>query len=147
MKRSRFLWLGVAVVALIAGAAIFHAQIPPTPGPPFGNHYRCYDVTASSGFTSRTVKLKDQFGGVSAVVVKPRLLCNPVVKNDEPLDDPNLHLVCYETAEAAADLGHTVLTEDQFGQLKLRVENPNLLCVPASKRVLEGTPPIDPTEP
>ncbi|HEV7672571.1 MAG TPA: hypothetical protein VGS22_28975 [Thermoanaerobaculia bacterium] len=147
MNRPRFLWLGLAAVALIAGAAIFHAQVGPTPGPPFGNHYRCYDVTESSGFTSRSVKLKDQFGGVHATVIKPRYLCNPVVKNGEPLDDPNLHLVCYETAEASDDPAHTVLTEDQFGQLKLRVESPNLLCVPASKRILEGPGPFDPTEP
>lgn len=101
------------------------------------NHYACYDVIESTPFEPRTVTLRDQFGETHAAVVRPVKLCNPVAKNDEPVPDPDVHLVCYEIAIPAEIQQRKVQTWDQFGTLKLVVAGPNLLCVPARKALLE----------
>ena len=108
---------------------------------PYANHYKCYPVRESSGFRPRTVKLRDQFGDVKASVLAPRYLCNPVRKTTEdgsvyepPL--PESHLVCYEIRESDPTPRWEVLTEDQFGELKLVGDAAELLCLPAAKRII-----------
>jgi hypothetical protein len=97
------------------------------------NHYKCYDVVDSEPFTSRTVTLRDQFESTQAGVLRPVKLCNPVDKNGEGIPQPQLHLVCYEIVQISGTLEHKVLIRNQFGDLVMTVDGPDLLCVPSDK--------------
>ncbi|HKY94953.1 MAG TPA: hypothetical protein VJL84_06580, partial [Kiloniellales bacterium] len=52
------------------------------------NHFLCYRVTAYDSPADIQVKLKDQFGQMVVHAAKPDLLCNPVDKNGEGVEDP-----------------------------------------------------------
>jgi hypothetical protein len=62
------------------------------------------------------------------------MLCAPVEKNGEPMTDKETHLVCY-TIEGRPPQ-KTVSVTHQFGTHTLRVSRPNVLCLPAAKKVL-----------
>src|SRR3954454_16821813 len=97
-------------------------------------NYQCYPVTNSSGFDSRGVRLRDQFGLASVKVVQPALICAPVSKNGELVADTKSHLVCY-TLSGGQKAGKRVEIVNQFGKLQFDVNNATLLCVPSLKRV------------
>ena len=59
-------------------------------------------------------------------------------KNNEPLPDPQLHLVCYEIIEDTDPAPHKVLVQNQFGDLTIKVQRPELLCVPSKKIEVSG---------
>jgi hypothetical protein len=110
----------------IAGAA--------GPVPKQLDHYLCYRVDPSGTFRARKVKLSDQFGGATDVVVTARTLCAPTSKNGARILQPRIHLTCYLLKSARK--GRTVALRNQFGQLKAAVGLRNLLCVPSTKRLL-----------
>jgi hypothetical protein len=58
------------------------------------DHFGCYAVK-SPAFKPVKVRLADQFGRRSEVVVRPRTLCNPIRKNRGDLLHPTDHLRCY----------------------------------------------------
>jgi len=100
------------------------------------DHYLCYRVTAYDGPAGIQVKLQDQFGQMVAHAAKPALLCNPVDKNGEGIQDPAAHLLCYSLTDVEDDPGERkVVTETQFGKTTLTVEGMRNLCLPASKQL------------
>jgi hypothetical protein len=52
------------------------------------------------------------------------------------VDPKRDHFLCYRVQDHDRFRPHEVVTEDQFGTAKLRVIQPELLCVPASKTEL-----------
>jgi hypothetical protein len=86
--------------------------------------------------------LVDQFGTETMVVEQPQRLCSPVDKNGGGIRQADVHLVCYQIEVPHGksgnnnDNGVVVFTRDQFGLLTLKVQEPETLCVPSSKRVL-----------
>jgi hypothetical protein len=90
-------------------------------GVPFGSadgafldHFKCYRIRGK-GFTKRDVTLTDQFETRTDTVLKPKLLCNPVNKNNEGIPNSALHLTCY-TLKAAPFTPQPITVEDQFGE-------------------------------
>ncbi len=103
------------------------------------DHFRCYNVR-SSDFKRRVVTLEDQFLSTPQEVQRPDTFCNPVDKNGEGINDPEAHLTCYKLRRVKG--GHLrldVTTEDQFGELDLRVKvgRAETLCVPSAKELIE----------
>jgi hypothetical protein len=112
------------------------AALPGMAQDPFGNafnHYKCYNIYYYTPFQPQPIKLRDQFGFTTGRAVVPRLLCNPVSKNDEPVPNPEVHLVCYEILEDNPLPPHGVETYDQWGKLQLKVDKAPYLCNPARK--------------
>jgi len=121
-----------AVLAFGAGA---RAQAPGE-NPPGVNpeHYLCYRITGE--IRPIPVKLKDQFQGLGARVMRPVFLCNPVQKNEQGIKDERTHLVCYQLA-TLRPVNKRVVVQNQFGKQQFRVANPQLLCVPSLKEELK----------
>lgn len=135
MKAKRtVLVLGVLVAVLtLAGPPAVRAQVDPF----VANHYLCYPITElETPFDPRVVFLRDQFNTYQVNVVQPVDLCNPVSKNNGIIPEPEHHLVCYRFLLPFVPAVRRVRTVDQFGTLRLRVQAPNRLCLPAKKEVL-----------
>ena len=109
------------------------------PKPTF-EHFKCYDVDGQ--FDDREVTLEDQFEKKDTLVRKPLMLCNPVDKNGEGIQNRENHLVCYEITDVPGQphfRKQRVATENQFGSGELEVKQPKILCVPSSKAVFPPT--------
>jgi hypothetical protein len=102
------------------------------PGPPTAvlDHFECYTLK-----DARELKITVTLDGQPARVKAPRLLCNPVSKNGEPIVNPDGHLLCYDV-DARPHPEADVAVRDQFQLEQLRVKNLQLLCVPSTKREL-----------
>lgn len=104
------------------------------PAQPRLEHFKCYDVRRlGRRFKQRTVSLVDQFGSEAAQVVKPRDLCNPVQKNNEPFQNRADHLKCY-TIRTPAFRQRQAFVRNQFGSDVLTVIKPDRLCLPSVKQ-------------
>lgn len=103
------------------------------------NHFLCYQAQIANGtapFQERNVTLVDQFGNVSGVAVTPRLLCNPVSKDNSPIRDLGYHLACYAVQLRSPFDPRDVRIRDQFGLQTWSVLAPTELCLPSTKTVL-----------
>jgi dipeptidyl aminopeptidase/acylaminoacyl peptidase len=103
------------------------------------DHFKCYTVreVESPRFEPQTVTLFDQFAAsTTATVVRPNRFCNPADKNDEGINDPTRHLMCYRLREGAGTR-REVRVRNQFGDQILTVGRPESLCNPADK---DGVP-------
>jgi hypothetical protein len=107
------------------------------------NHFKCYKVRGTHRFAGLTVTVTDQFETRSMRVTRPVLLCNPVDKNGEGIEDPACHLVCYRirNEEPAPFNPVAVTVEDQFWIESLSTfvgecRKVAHLCVPSSKAEL-----------
>jgi hypothetical protein len=58
-------------------------------------------------------------------------------KNDEKVRDKNAHFTCYKVAQRERELRRIVTIRNQFGEARLRLDQPSLILVPARK-VEEG---------
>lgn len=108
------------------------------PEPTALDHFKCYQVKGRA--LNVPVGLKDQWHRSKNLVVgKPVLLCAPTSKvhRDKTFEiqHPKAHLVCYRLPEK--QFTRVPLATDQFTSRQLVVNNPNLLCVPSTKTVLE----------
>jgi hypothetical protein len=124
---KRVLLLACAVVLLGAWTGSASAQ-------PNANHYVCHkvkDLKDPAKFVSNTTSAIDQVGNHNLSVTKPFLLCNPAIKNGNPIVDPGLHYVCYKAKGAKVAVAYSIT--DQFGALRLQTKKPFLLCNPALK--------------
>ena len=86
------------------------------------------------------VALADQFlEGEFTVNAEPKMLFNPVNKNDEGLTDTDTHLLRYDIVEGQKIkvIGNKV--KNQFGEVTVDVQGPNFLLVPSSKAI-QGEP-------
>jgi hypothetical protein len=120
-----------AGLSLVGTAAPALAQKnPPGVNP---THYQCYRVTEKEpAFKPRDVKLRDQFGGSAAKVLKPIMLCAPTDKNDLRARDRVTHYLCYEDEGPKAPEKVAEIV-NQFGKEIVVVGGPTLLCVPSRK--------------
>lgn len=124
--------------SLAAAHGIYSAQ-------PLQNHYKCYSARAKTRFRARTVELRDQLGYERVRVVKPVSLCNPVRKNDEPIQNKRAHMKCYTITTIAQDHGGgAFVIRDQFGRREIELGKAERLCLPSTKRIVgkRGQPPL-----
>ncbi|MGH7339484.1 MAG: DUF7450 family protein [Candidatus Rokuibacteriota bacterium] len=139
--RTAAMYLAFAAgLALLAGAVATVRAQSGSPGPfdDIENHFKCYDIYSWEGFEETTVTLKDQFGVSTDVVVRPRLLCNPVRKNETEPPEPDIHLVCYQIIEDSDPAPHLLEVKNQFGVQLVKAQQPELLCLPSSKKEILG---------
>jgi len=115
---------------------VFYASDTDTGGKKLGEHFLCYSIDPHGDFKDREIKLEDQFGSSSAVVLMPVALCNPVDKNGEGILNRERHLVCYEIKHRGVPK-QTVVTGNQFGRQKMSVVHPKTLCIPSNKKVIK----------
>jgi hypothetical protein len=99
------------------------------------NHYKCYDAYCPT--EPITVRLVDQFGEATVLVLEGRLFCNPCEKQTPdgmvyPIVDPLAHMTCY-LVENPFQFPIQVMVQDQFGMYPVFLEQNLLLCVPALK--------------
>jgi hypothetical protein len=100
------------------------------------DHLKCYRVRRNSAFNPNGVSLSDQFEDVDMTVLRPYRLCNPVDKEDEGINDPTEHQMCYQIRDTVAQprfRRREVRVENQFGEQILVVTRPETLCTPAEK--------------
>lgn len=100
------------------------------------DHFKCYkvkiDKNAPIQFEQLEVSLVDQFQDKDFIVRKPTLLCNPVDKNGEGINDPDNHLMCYKIVEK----NERIWTNNQLGPEVLNLKKVNELCVPSTKNII-----------
>lgn len=126
----------IAVVAAVAGL-LFGVAVTAWAQPAVkGTHFQCYRVLEATAFRPRAVRLADQFGRSEPRIVKTLVLCTPVRKNDEGIEDTRTHLVCYVIERGKAANARVRVT-NQFGEQVLKVDGPSTLCVPSLKTVLK----------
>ncbi len=125
----------IAIAVVLCFAAVASAQ----EGPRGVDHYLCYEPSATSGHGKVDVEVRDQFGPGVGIVVKPFRLCNPVDKNGEGILNREGHLVCYtfDPQKFPDAKDHTVETQNQFGNTKMQVAKPDIICVPSFKREVQ----------
>lgn len=102
------------------------------------DHFKCYRVKGTD--VQAQVGLKDQFQQAPVLIVgKPVLLCNPTLKvhgqNTFQILHPKEHLVCYKVT--VVNFSIDAQTLNQFRGEVLTVQNPNMLCAPSKKRILQ----------
>ena len=108
------------------------------------DHFKCYRVHRRHGtpeFQPRTVTLADQFETKSVTVVKPLLVCNPVDKASEGINDPTCHLTCYKILQENFEPRVTTVV-DQFTETTIKAltgacRKVGVLCVPSLKEVVD----------
>ena len=124
--------LGIAMTASLP-VANAQGKDPPGVNPA---HYECYRVAEEKPFKPVTVTLKDQFGASKATVLRPTMLCAPTSKNKADVKDQKTHLVCYQQ-EGGQSADKLVSITNQFGNDRLTVGGPTMLCVPSLKTVIK----------
>ncbi|HJQ85408.1 MAG TPA: hypothetical protein VKA21_15080 [Candidatus Binatia bacterium] len=104
------------------------------------DHYKCYKVRVTPGtprFPERvTVTVTDQFNGSEKTLKlkKPRHLCTPVEKNDEPIKHPTVHLMCYLARGTPKTPRHQgVFLTDQLTARRLDTVREREICIPTEK--------------
>ncbi len=105
------------------------------------DHFQCYSVETETGIRSvdgkpKNVRVKDQFGSSKVRVKAPKYLCTPVDKNEEGLQHPVRHLLCYATE--ADKQSRRVRIRNQFEKTGVKVKKPSEFCVPTLKQVLDA---------
>lgn len=103
------------------------------------DHYQCYAVEAKTGLRRQgalgTVSLNDEFGQEQVTVGQAVQICAPVQKNDEQIQYPVQHLVCYAIGDKKKR--KRFAARNQFEKKKeLYTKKPVMLCVPSTKLVI-----------
>jgi Calx-beta domain/CARDB len=124
LKRSR---------TLCAPSSKSLTQADPGPPPTKLDHFKCYQAKGEPLHPTE-VTLTDQFGTSESVVRRPVLLCTPVSKNDEGIQRPDQHLVCYQI-KPREPVRRSIRVGNQFGLASLRVKRAETLCAPSTKTV------------
>jgi hypothetical protein len=102
------------------------------------DHFELYTAATTPGgtkFEKREVDLEDQFLDETVELKKPVRLGVPTDKNREGIGNPATHLTCY-SLKAPRFEKRDVEVANQFGEFRLTVRKPNMLCVPSSKQVV-----------
>lgn len=104
------------------------------------DHFQCYNVAPLSPLYRvgqlNPVRLKDQFGTEKKVKVgDPKWLCAPAQKEQETIQHPVKHLVCYQIQDK--DVVRTVEIRNQFERRVVVTRRPVRLCVPSNKVVIQ----------
>jgi hypothetical protein len=110
--------------------------------PPSIDHFELYRTTRkprAPKFVKREVNLADQFLEETVRLIKPVRLGVPTDKNSEGINEADSHLTCY-SLRAPRFKKRDVEVENQFGQFRLTVRKPNMLCVPSDNQVVSTEP-------
>lgn len=110
---------------------------------PASDDFKCYSVRGME--VNVSVGLQDEFGRGEATVHGPSLLCNPMVNERgalSPMQHSQDHLVCYDITMESKNPDVRFIS-NRFEDRTIIIENPNLLCVPSSMRVLDPPPSAD----
>ena len=128
-----------AMIVAAGLSVVLMTSVQAAEGPKGVDHYLCYEPLDLSAHAAVKVRFRDQFGAGDGIVMKPVRLCNPVDKNGQGIVNKRAHLVCYyfDLQNLPGAKKHTVLTENQFGETKMVVAKPNMICVPSFKKILE----------
>jgi subtilisin family serine protease len=102
----------------------------PGPPPDVPDHFKCYKAKGTGPRPRPSVVLTDQFGTDETHIGKPVLFCTPVDKNDEGIQEPGRHLVCYQI-DPRKSARRSVVVGNQFGSENLKIRTPRTLCVPS----------------
>jgi hypothetical protein len=102
------------------------------------DHYKCYKVKDRKmpPFVPITASLTDQFVSENAFIKKPFMLCAPVDKNGEGINDPAMHQCCYLLKPLSLSPSPLVEVASQFQMSRLSVLKSRMLCAPCTKTVL-----------
>jgi hypothetical protein len=107
-----------------------------TPGPVGIDHFKCYEVSGEP--VDAVATLVDQFQEWGGLALDPFLLCNPVDKNGEGIQNFDDHLVCYSVSPTGQSLGIAVPIANQiYPDVRIDVFDPTALCVPSTKELPE----------
>jgi hypothetical protein len=98
------------------------------------DHFQCYRIKPSGGFTARTILIRDQFGKRKVTIAKPFQLCAPATKNKTLVGNPVEHLVCYQARPAKA-VTKRVSIHNQFGGELTATKRVAQVCVPSIKAI------------
>jgi len=125
-----------AVAAL--SLAVTPALAQKLPEIPAGNHYVCYP--AKGEFKERKASFVTQFGEIDTVVTGITRICAPAEKRYNskitPIVNKALHLVCYAIKVENPKPLPKALINNQFGGVTLTVGQPNEICLPSGKVLL-----------
>jgi hypothetical protein len=86
-------------------------------------------------FDGQEVDLSDQFLDETVKLKKPSRLGVPTDKDNGGISNPSTHLTCY-SVPARTFKNREVEVLNQFGQFRLSVKRPKMLCVPSYKQVV-----------
>jgi hypothetical protein len=101
--------------------------------------YRTTRKPRASKFVRREVQLADQFLEETVRLNNPVRLGVATDKNNEGVNDADSHLTCY-SLRAPRFKKRDVEVENQFGQFRLTVRKPNMLCVPSENQIVSKEP-------
>lgn len=102
------------------------------------DHYKCYEGSdlQNPELTKRIVQTSDPLREEPLAVQKLSLICSPVDKNGEGIQNRDQHLACYQVKSENMEPAPRVLVSTQFQQTNFALRKPSLLCVPATKTLL-----------
>jgi len=86
-------------------------------------------------FDGQKVDLNDQFVDEIVRLKRPTALGVPTDVDNGGINNSLTHLTCY-SVKASGFRNREVEVENQFGQFRLSLKRPNLLCVPSYKQVV-----------
>jgi hypothetical protein len=121
-------------------------QKQPHDAPQGLDHFRCY--AANGNLIAQPAALSDQFltPFTGHFVLDPLLFCNPVQKTHgtivTPIQHPDAHLTCYSMTRVT--FTREVAIRNQFGDQRLVVGPPDILCVPTRKLSWQQIPDANP---
>jgi hypothetical protein len=111
------------------------------------DRFKCYRVRKQRGaprFVKRDVNVIDQFENKEMTLSRPFLVCNPVGRDGEEIQNPVCHLSCYKIKDVLGQpkfVDQDAIIEDEFGtqnvgtntNVRETCHRSAVLCVPALK--------------
>jgi hypothetical protein len=111
------------------------------------DRFKCYRLRKQRGapkFTPRELAVTDQFEDKQMTIPRPFLLCNPVGRDGEEIQNPVCHLTCFRVKDAPGQpkfIEREAIVEDEFGtqnvgtttNVKEFCGKSAVLCVPSLK--------------
>jgi hypothetical protein len=111
------------------------------------DRFKCYRLRkqkGAPGFVKRDITVNDQFENKLMTTSRPFLLCNPVGKDGEEIQNPVCHITCYKVSDAPGQppfVEQDAIIEDEFGtqnvgtntNVRETCHRSAVLCVPSLK--------------
>jgi hypothetical protein len=98
--------------------------------------YKTKRAPQTPRFDRQEVDLSDQYLDETIELNRPSRLGVPTDNDNGGITNPLTHLTCYSMRAAPRFKNQEVEVVDQFGQLRLSVKRPKMLCVPSYKQVV-----------
>jgi hypothetical protein len=120
--------------------SLISSPAPPNPASHRVDHYKCYKVRVTRGTPkfpdSVFVSATDQFTSParSFRLKKPKHLCTAVDKNGEGVENPQIHVLCYQAKGAPPRHEKRVglFVNNQFGPEQLDTRKEAEFCIPST---------------